>query len=475
VRRIVLAFLGFTLASCPRPAVVAPPTGSPTASPSATLWSYEVNATSLDDLTIDATFTAGTDDAIGIDQDFRSFVHDVVVVSSNGTSAATPTKPPQEAWSVGCRARGCHVRYGLRLRAMAQKIASADVAITTGDAVIATPSVWMLRPLTGSDDGRVRFHVSGAPFTTGIDAVNGGAENTHELRVDDLDGASFTVFGPVRVESVAVGASSVDVGVLPGTHALDPVAVARWIGSDARAVADYYRGYPVPHVLVLVMPVEQDVTRGVTLGDGGPALLVRIGKPISEATLADDWVVTHEMLHVAFPSLAREHAWLNEGLASYIEPLVRARAGMIDDVRVWQDLVDGLPQGNPEPGDEGLEKTHTWGRTYWGGALFCLVADVTIRERTKNTRSLDDAMRAIAQKGGTVRAHWSIEAVLDEADAATGTHVLHELYQTMALAPGKVDLPALYAKLGVSLTGGKVKLDDAAPLAAIRRSMTAKK
>ena len=101
-------------------------------------------------------------------------------------------------------------------------------------------------------------------------------------------------------------------------------------------------------------------------------------------------------------------------LASYVEPLVRARAGLIDEKRVWRDLLEGLPQANPVAGDEGLDKTHTWERTYWGGALFSLVADVTIRERTNDTRSLDDALRAIQRKGGTVRAHWKIEAVLDD-------------------------------------------------------------
>ncbi|MEO7097460.1 MAG: hypothetical protein ABI175_29635, partial [Polyangiales bacterium] len=345
----------------------------------------------------------------------------------------------------------------------------------TGDVVVTGPTIWMLRPVEETSGGRVRFHVSGGPFVTGIDAAKDAAAATFELGIDDLDGASFTVFGPVRVEKIPVGPSSIDVGLLPGARELDAAAVTRWVGADARAVADYYGGYPVPRLLVLVMATTQTPTRGVTFGDGGPALLVRIGKAITEETLVDDWVVTHEMLHVAFPSLPREQAWLCEGLASYIEPLIRARAGMIDDVRVWRDLLEGLPQANPAAGDEGLNKTHTWERTYWGGALFCFVADVTIRERTKNARSLDDVLRTIRGKGGTVRAHWTIDAVLDEADVATGTRVMHELYDQLARAPGKIDLPALYARLGVSLSGKVVSFDDKAELAAIRRSMTARK
>jgi hypothetical protein len=151
---------------------------------------------------------------------------------------------------------------------------------------------------------------------------------------------------------------------------------------------------------------------------------------------------------------------------------VRARDGQISAEKFWGDLVDGLPQGLPEAGDEGLERTHTWGRTYWGGALFCFAADVALRERTHNTRSLDDALRAVVATGADVEAHWEVEQLLDVSDRATGTRVLHELYDRMALAPTTVDLAALWSRLGVRRDGQRVVFDERAPLAALRRSIT---
>ena len=47
-------------------------------------------------------------------------------------------------------------------------------------------------------------------------------------------------------------------------------------------------------------------------------------------------------------------------------------------------IIEAFVTGLPEPGDEGLDYTHTWGRTYWGGATFCLLADVRIRRETHN-------------------------------------------------------------------------------------------
>lgn len=54
-----------------------------------------------------------------------------------------------------------------------------------------------------------------------------------------------------------------------------------------------------------------------------------------------------------------------------------------------------IHQGLPQANDRSLDRTHTWARTYWGGALYCLVADVGIREQTDNRRP---AVRPIASE-----------------------------------------------------------------------------
>jgi predicted metalloprotease with PDZ domain len=165
--------------------------------------------------------------------------------------------------------------------------------------------------------------------------------------------------------------------------------------------------------------------------------------------------------------------WIDEGLATYLEPVARARAGDVDVKRFWRDLVEGLPQGLPGPGDRGLDHTHTWGRTYWGGALFCLLADVEIRERTHNARSLDDAVRGILAAGGNIAAAWPLERALAAGDAAIGVPVLRELREKLGARAGTTDLPALWQRLGVRVQDGDVHFDDGAPLAAIRRAITA--
>jgi predicted metalloprotease with PDZ domain len=137
-------------------------------------------------------------------------------------------------------------------------------------------------------------------------------------------------------------------------------------------------------------------------------------------------------------------------------------------------MVEGMPQGLPEAGDRGLDRTHTWGRTYWGGCLFWLMADVQIREQTNERRSLDDALRAILDAGGDGSVTWPIPRVIETGDRATGVHVLKDLYDEMALKPAQVDLDSFWKKLGVKNVGATAVFDDAAPLASIRKAITAK-
>jgi hypothetical protein len=178
--------------------------------------------------------------------------------------------------------------------------------------------------------------------------------------------------------------------------------------------------------------------------------------------------------HASIPSLNRYgHRWAEEGLATYVEPIVRARAGLISDGQFWSGLVEGLPQGLPHAGDRGLDATPTWGRTYWGGALFWLLADVQIRERTRGKHSLGDALRAVLAKSGGMATHWPLARVLGEGDSAVVVPVLEELHEQMGARPVPVDLDALFRRLGVPTSGSKTPFDDSAPLARVRAAITA--
>ena len=178
------------------------------------------------------------------------------------------------------------------------------------------------------------------------------------------------------------------------------------------------------------------------------------------------------MVHLSFPSVADDHHWMEEGLATYVEPIARIQAGQMPAIQMWTDLARDMRKGVPKPDDKGLDNTHTWASTYWGGALFCFVADVKIREQSNNKVGLQDALRGILNAGGDIREDWDLEDAFKIGDKAVGGTVLTDLYMKMKDNPMPVDLADLWKKLGVESDGKTIHLNDDAPLAAIRRAMT---
>jgi hypothetical protein len=198
-----------------------------------------------------------------------------------------------------------------------------------------------------------------------------------------------------------------------------------------------------------------------------------VGRDVDAERLSNDWVLVHEMVHLALPEVGRAHNWLAEGLAVYVEGVARAQYGNRPAADVWAEDRHSMPMGLPREGEGGMDQTPTWGRTYWGGALFCLEADVTIREKTNDRVGLQTALRAILNGTGGYASEHDLADVLRIGDAATGTRVLEDLYAEYRNAPRAPDLNRLWTRLGVPDDPRTQPFDDHAPLAAIRAAITA--
>ena len=271
-----------------------------------------------------------------------------------------------------------------------------------------------------------------------------------------------------------VGKSRIDVHVDSGQLTVSNQDLMQWVHWASDSVATYYRRYPVPNLDLRIIPTGgHGVRGGKTFGENdGGRIRIHVGSETNMSALQTDWMLTHEMVHLAFPSVADEHHWIEEGISTYVEPIARVRAGHLDVHQMWFELVRDLHQGLPEPGDKGLDHTHTWARTYWGGALFCFLADVEIHKQTNNRKGLDDALRAVLNAGGDIRYDWPLTQALRIGDQATGVPVLIPLYDKMKDQPYEVDLPAMWKDLGVEPSADTVRFLDSAPMAKTRDAMT---
>src|SRR5258708_12637545 len=130
--------------------------------------------------------------------------------------------------------------------------------------------------------------------------------------------------------ALLIGGSKIDVTIESGNMKLTQAELLHWVQSAAEAVATYYGRYPVPHVLIRIIPADgQGVRHGQTFGYDGGFIKIRVGGETPASELASDWMLTHEMVHLSFPSVAENHHWIEDGIAGYFDPIPRPHPSQI--------------------------------------------------------------------------------------------------------------------------------------------------
>lgn len=399
---------------------------------------------------------------------------------SLGAAAVTPTGkrrlPAAESpeWQRDCAAAGCVIEYAVDPTRGAEADRRGERGFELKNGVLLAPLTrWLPRPEERPARGRFSLTFEGG---AGFEMVSGfldGATNRVDGDLVALDGPQVAL-GSFEHRTFTLPGARFDVAVSRTATHLRTADLVEWIRESAQNVAAIWDGrFPVPRVQVIVAGGgPYGIGSAVSMGMGGASVFVVVGDRAKRADLAKDWVMTHEMLHMVFPNMGFRQRWMEEGLSVFLEPLLRARRGRHDPDQVWLEWTRAMPQGLPREGDLGLDRTPTWARRYWGGALFWLHVDLEIRKRTDGAKSLDDVIREAALGGGTIVARWDLARLFAVAEQATGTTALRETYEAWSLAPVSPDLAALWASLGVRVEGrDRVRYDDHAPLAGARRGL----
>jgi predicted metalloprotease with PDZ domain len=178
-------------------------------------------------------------------------------------------------------------------------------------------------------------------------------------------------------------------------------------------------------------------------------------------------VLVHELIHTGMPFVRGRGTWLMEGAATYIEPIIRARAGWKSEDEVWKEWIDNMPRGVAAFA-AGL--TNASGQqNYWAGATFMLMADIGIRRATDGAKGLEDCLAGALWSGLDAPQTVQVVDYAAACDRAAGVTVMSELVDRYYRGAAPVDLAALWKELGVALVGGRIVLDDSAPSARWRK------
>lgn len=385
-----------------------------------------------------------------------------------------------EDWLARPEAGVARAAYRFDLGRLAADFQSLEHAARVGDSVLALPASFLVRPADADRAMSLAFAGrEGVRIATGLPRQGNGR---HRLAGHELFFAGYMAFGAIREERLDLppppfappgsGPARLSIVTLDGEFAAGAAPLRDWIEASARLVSAYWGGFPAEEALLVLEPVKGrgGVAFGRVVGGGGITAILQVGERAEPHQLHRDWILIHELLHVGGPFIHDRGYWFMEGMATYVEPIIRARAGWLGSRDVWAEFARGMPRGVGPMNELGLARVR--GRdVYWSGALFMLMADIEIRRRSEGRAGLDECLRGILRAGGNATRRWSTEQAIRACDAATGQSAVADLAARHVHAASPVDLDALWRDLGILSDGRTASYRDDAPLAWIRRAI----
>jgi len=374
--------------------------------------------------------------------------------------------------------------YRFDLAGFARAVNSPSAGIQHGKGVLAPLGAWLLEPhgyqkIPTID---IRVHTpEGMVFSSGLPRVG----DAWRLAGATVRFVGYTAIGKLEVHELpapAVGSLRPSQGnngearkegvlrlaMLDGFSASTRPAIVDWVKRTIEAESNYWHGFTADQMLVGLVPMPRNgVGYGRTQPGGGVSIMIEVGDTIDARRLFNDWVLVHELIHSGMPFIRGRGTWFMEGAATYIEPIIRARAGWKTEQEVWHEWVTQMPQGD---GVFARGLSQASGReNYWGGAIFMLMADLAIRRDSNGAKGLEDCFGGALWRGLGGADRVGLDAYAQACDAATGTKSMSALLDRYFYNAQPVNLAALWKELGVALVGDRIVLDDSAPQAKWRR------
>ena len=371
----------------------------------------------------------------------------------------------------------------LRYRADLGRIANAQPRrgiAARGAAVLTDPAAWLLEA-DGADAAIVRLHL---PAGQAISApwqplpADGGAARFRVPRTPDawMGRVAIGRFVPQRIE---VPGGTLHVVILADVDAARRQHLLAWLQRVGGAAASAYGRLPLADVQVLVASVgaQRDaVVFGQSLrGQGnGLSLFIDPSQPIE--AFERDWVAVHELSHQFHPYLGDAGAWLAEGLATYYQNVLRARAGLLSPEQAWRALDAGFARGEAgttaratltlEQASARMGANRDFMRVYWSGTAYWLAAGLELRRR--GLPSLDQVLQRFDACCLHDAQAWSPRDFVAKLDELGGDGVFVRLFEAWRTRRDFPPVAPLYRALGLRRVGGALHFDDEAVQAGVR-------
>lgn len=350
-----------------------------------------------------------------------------------------------------------------------------------GDDLLLDVGLWLWRPetLSEGEDLRIRFTLpDGVAVSVPWHAEGDPGTNTFRTGRSPYDWPALSAFGRFRPVDIDLPGGRVKL-VLLGVTPRRPVdKIEGWVREAAASVVAAYGRLPVPNARVIIVPNAQGnrpVPWAFVQRGGIPSLQFLINHRLPDETFRTDDTLFHEFAHLLHPAMFHLDAWFFEGLASYYEHVLRARAGVIAPLDAWRRLHTGFARGRRSqvgtPLNQATERMYRnagYMRVYWHGAALMMMADYELRRQTQGRHSLDSALAEVARCCLGEPVEWRARDLMALMDTYTGTSVLSDLHDSNEGANDFPLLTTVYDALGLVVRDNEVHFAASAPHAHIR-------
>lgn len=366
------------------------------------------------------------------------------------------------------------------------RIAAADRMMrrprSDGDLLV-DPQVWLLQAAhVDAAEARVELP-PGYAISVPWQRVATGDRSLHfTIPHTPIEWMARVGIGRFTETSIALEGGVLHVALFGEPDAQKRARLLGWLQRVAKAALSAYGHLALPDVQVLVLPVgaqSQAVVFGQSTRGQGNALTLFVDPAQSEAAFDHDWVAVHELSHLFHPYLGDRGSWLAEGLATYYQNVLRARAGLLTPEQAWEQLDDGFTRGRRAThGDSTLEESaaqmgerHDFQRIYWSGTAYWLGVDVELRRASRNRLSVDEALRRFDACCLPSSKRWAPDEFVAKLDALIGSDVFSRAFREFRARRDFPDLAALYAALGIRRNGASLRFGEGSPEADVRNAI----
>lgn len=360
------------------------------------------------------------------------------------------------------------------------------------DSVALSAAQWLWRPVGAGGHATVvrflnreRWRVS-VPWTP-LDAGERGVTAFLIPPSPESDDA-VTVFGRFDQCEVVVPGARLRAAVLEGRYPGNPSVLLEWLRAAATNVALTYGRFPNPAPQVVVVPTAkrhgdpgEPVPFGHVIRDGGEAVQFFVNQQRRLDALLADWTATHEFAHLLIPYIDGDEKWISEGLASYYQNVLMARAGTYTPEKAWRKIVEGFGRGEnsvPHLSLENAMPVGSWDgimKTYWGGAAVFMLADLELRALSGNVHSLDTVLDGLQACCLPSTRTWSGRRLFRKLDRLSPHAVFERLYEENRASAAFPSYREALARLGIDMNFGRVRFNAGAPLVHVREAIMARR